>query len=392
MSPNRMVALVATFLSLTLGLATSAQAVKFSVTGGGAQLHIGNGLALPIQAAVVVTGTVFPTLLIPVKGVPTIEGTIAKPLLTAMSTMGATTKVGYQRKLSVPVGVLEKNSAQKTVGVKFSNPLVYAVGTNLKYNWPNAPAVFSVSQPLGATVVSGFGGTLTYSNALGSRFGGAAQFAISQLGGGPGLNAAYPVTVYLKVGAGTPPCTHTLLGGVMSPANAACVAGIIYAAPTGVGAAGGTTMMTVMTPGVVINPNPNVAAVKMGMTPNGTLLAPALLIANNPGIPTNMAQSQPGPWTTGQVIISNPAAMGGAEKFTLEGKDSRTAAGGGTIQMVTGTVSARPASGANANRGWLRLTLAPQVSVPSMSWVGLSATVGLIVIAFGYTMRRRIFA
>jgi hypothetical protein len=54
------VGIAAAFLFSTLGLATSAQAIKrFSVVGGGAQSHIGNGLAIPIQQAAinsVVTG------------------------------------------------------------------------------------------------------------------------------------------------------------------------------------------------------------------------------------------------------------------------------------------------------------------------------------------------
>lgn len=384
MSSRRLVAVLATFLSLTLGLATSAQARKFSVTGGGAENHIGNGLALPIQAAATVAGTVFPPLLIPVKGgpAPIISGTVAKPLLTGGG------KQGYQRKLVVGLGVLEKLGAQKTVGVHFSNPTVFAVGTNLVYNWPAAPAVFS-SGAVGPMTVAGFGGTMTYSNKLTTRFGGAAQFAIGPGTEPAGLMSPSPVTVYAKINAvvtGTPPCKHPAFLGP----NAACVAGILLAVPTGVGAIGGATGMTVMTPGAPIV-GKNVAVLNMVKVPvSGSLLAKAL--AASGAIPTNMAASQPGPWTTGQIVISNPAAKGGAEKFTIEGKDSRTDAGGGTIQMVAGALSTRSTSGPNANRGWLRLTLAPANPVPSMSWVGLSATAGLLVLSFGYAMRRRIFA
>lgn len=130
MSSRRLVAVVATFLSLTLALATTAEARKFSVTGGGGQSHIGNGLALPIQPAITVMGTVFPAaLLVPVKAgpAPVISGTVAKPLLTGGG------KQGYQRKLVIPLGVLSKPSVQKTVGVKFSNPTLFAVGTSLQY-------------------------------------------------------------------------------------------------------------------------------------------------------------------------------------------------------------------------------------------------------------------
>jgi hypothetical protein len=164
---------------------------------------------------------------------------------------------------------------------------------------------------------------------------------------------------------------------------------MILAQATGVLGVGGATLTTVMTPGVVIT-GLNIAVVKMGTNPLGTITA-AALAASTP-LPTNMATSQPGPWTTGKIIISNPAAGGAGEKFTLSGKDSRTALGGGVIQMVSGALSARPTSGANANRGWVQLELAKLTSVPSMSPLGLAAMVGLLLLAFGYATRRRIFA
>ncbi len=380
MSPKRFLLSIA-FLLLAFGLlAGTAQAETFSLTGGGGQTHIGNGLMLPIQQAAgpATTGTNFPTLLVPVApGTPTISGTVAKPLLTA----GA--KRGFQRRLTVPQGVLSKPAAQTTVGIKFSNPFLFAVGTNLKYTWPAAPAVFSTGA-VGPVTVVGFGGTMTYSNSLGSRFGGPAQFALAP-GAAAGLYPGSPITVYLKINGTTPPCTHPAFGG----GDAACVAGMILAQATGVLGVGGATLTTVMTPGVVIT-GLNIAVVKMGLPPLGTITA-AALAASTP-LPTNMATSQPGPWTTGKIIISNPAAGGAGEKFTLSGKDSRTALGGGVIQMVSGALSARPTSGANANRGWVQLELAKLTSVPSMSPLGLAAMVGLLLLAFGYATRRRIFA
>jgi len=384
------VCVTACALLLGLGLATAAQAKRFSVTGGGGQNHIGNGLALPIQAAITVMGTAFPTLLIPVKAgaAPVVVGTTAAPLQTATSGM-VITKSGYQRKLVIPANVLSKPGGQKTVGVKFSNPLVFAVGTNLNYKWPAAPAVFSTGQVGTATAtVSGFGGTLTYSNTLGQRFGGPAAFSINSGTEPAGLIGVSPVTVYIKINATTPPCTHNAFGG----AKPGCVAGIMLAKPTGIGAIGGPATVTVMTPGVK-GFGKNVAIMKMGAVPLGTVIAKALA-ATNTAIPTNMASSQGGPWTTGQVVISQPLAdMSAGEKFTLSGKDSRTAGGNGTIQLVAGSVSKRN-TGPNGNRGWLRLVLgnAPAASVPSMSTGGIAATVALIVLGFGYAMRRRIFS
>jgi len=379
-------AVVLTFL-LGLGLATSAQAAgqRWSLTGGGAQLHIGNGLALPIQpaASAGVTGTVFPPLLIPVRpgNPPVVHGTVDKPKVTVG------TRSGYQRRLFVPNGALSKPASQNTVGVKFSNPKVFAVGTNLKYVWPGSGAsgVTFQQQPGGSTaMIAGFGGTMTYFNALGTRFGGAAQFDLSP-GPPAGLYAASPVTVYAKINGTTPPCTHPAFAG----AKPGCVAGILFAKPTGKGAIGGPASGTAMTPGAVVTP-PNIVILKMGAVPLGTISA-AVKAAVTP-LPTNMASSHNGPWTTGQIVISQPAAVP-PEIFTITGADLRAANGSGTIQMVAGSLSARVTSGPNANRGWVRLILGPPItSVPSMSVLGLATTVALMLLGFAYAMRRWLLA
>ena len=148
--------------------------------------------------------------------------------------------------------------------------------------------------------------------------------------------------------------------------------------------------MTVMTAGIVLAPN--VAVINVGLTPPGTILGTPVLVATNPAVPTNMATSQGAPWTTGKVVISQPNAIGAPEKFTLSGRDDRTAGGGGSIQLVSGALSKRTASMSNANRGWIRLELSPIAGVPSMSWVGLAATAGLMMLAAGYMMRKRILA
>jgi len=371
-------AVVLTFL-LGLGLATSAQAAngkRWSLIGGGAQLHIGNGLALPIQPAVPALpgGTVFPPLLIPVKAgkVPVIHGTTALP---------------NQNRFFVPNGALSKAAVQNTVGVKFSNPKVFAVGTNLKYVWPGSGAsgVTFQQQPGGSTaMIAGFGGTMTYFNALGTRFGGAAQFDLSP-GPPAGLYPASPVTVYAKINGTTPPCTHPAFAG----AKPGCVAGILFAKPTGKGAIGGPASGTAMTPGAVVTP-PNIVILKMGAVPLGTISA-AVKAAVTP-LPTNMASSHNGPWTTGQIVISQPAAVP-PEIFTITGADLRAANGSGTIQMVAGSLSARVTSGPNANRGWVRLILGPPItSVPSMSVLGLATTVALMLLGFAYATRRRLLA
>jgi hypothetical protein len=382
------VGIAAAFLVSTLGLATGADAKRFSLVGGGAQAHIGNGLMVPIQAAAGpgTTGTMFPTLKIGVNGAPVVSGTIAKPLIGPTS-MG---KQGYQRRLQVPVGALGKAAIKTTVGVLFSNPTVFAVATNLAFKWPAHPAVFSTGNAVATTTIANFGGSMTYSTALGARFGGVGSAEISN--GDPVAGDLYPtapVTVFLKINATTPACTHNAFGGT----DPLCLGGILFAKPTNAvsgGAIGGDPGMVVTTPGAAVV-GKNVVVLKLGLTPLGTVIAAAK--AATGVLPTNMANSQPGPNTTGQIVIANPAALGGPETFTLSGRDLRTAGGNGTIQMVAGSVSSRMASGPNANRGWVRLVLGtfnPNL-VPSMSLVGMATTVALILLAFGYTMRKRLF-
>jgi hypothetical protein len=377
------VGIAAAFSFSTLGIATEADAKRWSLTGGGTQAHIGDGLMIPIQAAAGpgTTGTMFPNLRIGVIGRPVVSGTIEKPLLGP--TGGG--KQGYQRQLKIPVGALGKAANKTTVGVKVSNPYVFAVATNLGFTWPAAPAVFSTGNAVGVTTILAHGGTMTYSNALGSRFGGPAVSQISN--GDPVAGDLYPtaaVTGFIKINATTPPCTHNNFGGT----DLGCVAGIVLAKPTGLGAVGGAA--SVMTPGAVVV-GKNIVRAKLGLTPLGTVIG-----ASKAGtvvvLPTNKASSRGGPWTTGRIIIQNFAA-GGPEVFTLSGKDLRTAGGNGTIQFVSGALSTRLVNGRNANRGWLRLVVGglDADEVPSMSLLGMATAVALILLAFGYTMRKRLF-
>jgi hypothetical protein len=128
---------------------------------------------------------------------------------------------------------------------------------------------------------------------------------------------------------------------------------------------------------------------KMGLVPPGTITGATV---NGPGPPlTNMATSNGFPFTAGRISLSAGSAVP-PEAFTLTGMDSRTAGGGGTIQMVAGALSVRPLSGPNANRGWIRLVLTGITAVPTMSPSMLTLTLGALVLlaigSFGYIRRR----
>ena len=404
--------------ALFLGLGT-AQAANYSLAGGGAQLHIGGGLALPVQAAATVTGSAFPPLLIGVNPGVTVVGT------TAMAS---------QQKITVPTGAMLKPAAQKTVGVFTSNPTLYAVATNLAFSWPAAAAVFSTGARTGAkttTFAGGGGSTITYSNAKASKFGGPARFALAA-GPAAGLMTVSPITIFAIAIPGTtgtmmnpggnPPCAHPAFGGT----NAQCVAALAQALPTGLGAIGGPVGVTVTTPGGT--PAALVSTVFTTMTTmggtstmtNGPGPLPGIGIGafgTGPAHPTgpkgtvsaflftsavggmgskrgftNMASSIGYPWTTGMITLAAPNAKGAPETFVLSGMDSRTAGGAGLIQMVSGALSLRPKSGDNANRGWVAISLVEQTNVPTMApWLRGGTILLIVLLTAGYfTMRPRL--
>jgi hypothetical protein len=104
-----------------------------------------------------------------------------------------------------------------------------------------------------------------------------------------------------------------------------------------------------------------------------------------------MATSVGFPWTAGKLVLSAPSAVP-PEKFTITGTDKRTKFGAGTIQMVAGSLSQRPLSGPNANRAWVRLVLSGTHQSPALSPLAQGSVVGLMLLAGGYMLRRRLLA
>ncbi len=105
-----------------------------------------------------------------------------------------------------------------------------------------------------------------------------------------------------------------------------------------------------------------------------------------------MASSWGYPHTTGVITLSAPLAAGAPEVWVISGYHNRDAAGEGMIQLVSGSLSLRSLTGPNANRGWVRLNLVKNELVPALSPAGLATVAGLMLLAGGYAMRRRLFA
>jgi len=111
------------------------------------------------------------------------------------------------------------------------------------------------------------------------------------------------------------------------------------------------------------------------------LVAMSVVVAMTAPI-SNMATSEGFPWTTGMLTISQPAAKGSPEVFTLTGMDSRVG-GVGTISLVAGALSDRVTTGPNANRSWARYTLPEPGAV-----LGAAAALAMLGVCHGLVRRR----
>jgi len=441
--------LVIVFLLLGLGFAGTATGGthKYALSAGsGGQMQIGGGLPLPIQATcnATCTGTHFPPLLVG----RVLSATVSQTTTRTMGQKLMVPKGVLSRPAHVP--------APKILGQADNNPALYAVATNIKWTWPETARTFSLSRRTGNTTTTfdaGGGRTIRYSNDLNQKFGGPAHFALylgaaGPVGGYPPPNGIAPAPGDLKANAaatlyiiavqptGQPPCTHTAFAGP----NPACVALAAHLQPTGgtavsrgLAAPGGgsgappfTTGPLVPftlttpggTPGAFVPPTlvpttspttvpgrrrygpiPGIGVVKAGTGaahptgPRGTITLFAWTPGGGTGL-TNMASSSGFPWTTGSLTIKATAAGGAGESWKIAGKDNRNAKGVGVIKMVSGALSQRTTTGDNANRGWIRLNLmsSPEPGVPALSPMALAATAGLMLLAAGYAMRRRLFA
>ena len=356
-------------LLVVLGWAGSSQAQYYSITGGGGQAQIGDGLLLPIQPTTISgspagTMTMFPPLLIPVNPNP------AKALVFQPAGPDP-------RKMTVPPGAFYRKAAPSVVGVALNNPAAFQVKTAIEFSGPGpafGTAVLSAGGRTGAptTTIMGIPGvaSVRYSAS-------AAQF------GGPSRTKVIPATeiaVWAHSSAIVAPCKHPAFGGsTASPNDTGCIAVMVKALPMTLGVAGApiaappetTPGGPVMTKGVRVVSVPT----SMGLVAMSAVAAMTAPISN-------MATTEGFPFTTDMLTISQPAAKGSPEVFTLTGMDSRVG-GVGTISLVAGALSDRVTTGPNANRSWARYTLPEPGAV-----LGAAAALAMLGVCHGLVRRR----
>jgi hypothetical protein len=364
--------------------------------GNAGELQIGTGLPLPVGPAGIFKGgmtsinggtmnggtmtgfppdgpglTYWPPLLIGRN--PASMGTIMQGLSTAQG-----------GSLAIPAGVLTNMvgaGPRAGIGVFPTNPAVFMVRTTINYAWPSAAATFAPGGGPGLSttpvVIGGpGGGSITY-NAGTKSFGGAGSFAI----------AAGPFAGTLKIapnGLGKVPIASVwinALGKLPATANIALLVGASN--PLGKAAPGAS--LTAVPATTMFGQVPLALRLITGtmlpfLGPNGTIpLANSMGFMSN--TMTNMVTGTEGfPWTTGFITVTAPGAAP-AEIFFQSGTDMRVA-GIGNVSMVSGALGQRKLSLANANRGWVTLTLPEPTAA-------IGAAAALAVLGLCHTLVRR---
>lgn len=375
----RLTSLLAAFALVAGGWATSALATDSGVysLSGNSRAQIGNGLPIPI------TGTPAPNgRILPITG-----ATVMQPPGPA------------PRRLLIAPGQLTAPGNPVNIAVYPANPAVFQVKTAITISAPGAAfgtASFKASGRTGGPVYTycannpGCGGPGDGGNAINGlmRY----TKTTNQFGGPSQANAGGSADVGIVAGAGAP-CAF------LAP-NPGCLAIMALATPNATGAQGGAFGFVNGTAGmappsgllaVTVTPNGSITNV-VGLITTGMMVTPTGTGPPLPGLP-NPATSYGGPYTTGMLTISVTQNLGAtSEVFTITGSDMRVS-GVGSISLVAGSVSNRALTGPNANRSWLNLTIGPEIPLtPTMSNHGIAAFVGLLALAGGYLLHRRMTA
>jgi hypothetical protein len=391
---------------------------------GNIRLQVGDGLPIPATLAN-----------------PAPNGQIfVQPAAKVTQTNGGT-NVTKPRKMYLQPDAVRQAARAKNLGVRPFNAAVFQVKTEITFHFPGpyvlkaggtnqsdpadlaGSAIFSAGRRTGAATVQYCAGDIVAKtpNATGNpfcqdpsdgvvnglmrytktthQFGGTAQF------GEPTKSAftnalaqgIQTVNVALNGGGGAANCKYD------SGANPTCKAIFAFASVAVTGAQGGTMGFANSTPGGT--PTPNVGRIFMSVDPLGAItvvVGPTNTTAPKSGLP-NAATSFGGPWTTGRLKVSVTQAIppNPLEIFTITGSDARGADGKGTISLVSGAMANREVTGPNSNRGWLNFCVgAPigatgpdgcsQFTVPTLRSHGLVALMGLLALAGGYLLRRRL--
>jgi hypothetical protein len=402
-------------LGITALLAASpAQAqVKRSISGSNLRFQIGGELQIPI-ATITSMGAPLPASCVPKGGIKGVN-----PVPGAIATTWATGRVRVPTSQFTLRGKLSNRSmggkySAKVIGVKNENPVALQVQTYFQIQIPRPSMSMTPTRGLyphpsggpaakarknggmsgrtGPEVVSFCPGSTT-SVTMGMNPG-----CASPLGGGlpvkihscfsspnpcPGPGYMYKlIPGYMKYKR-----TGKMLGG---PANGT----LRGPANVVIGATGGGAFVI---PLDIKNADPAIGGSfgqffqqNAGKGPQFlTVMNNACGVINKLGAQVNPKAAENrttasfgGPLTQGTLTVA-AATQAGIEKYVLKGYDKRTAKGLGKLQLVTGSLSLRSLTGANANHGVLTFNVPEPLSA-----VGAAAAL-LVLVACHRAMNRR---
>jgi len=384
LSKMRFAVLLAAFAAMGLAGTAQAQAPGGAkpVSGSG-QAFVGGGLPVPILRISGPQG--FGGAGIPSNTYPYRGGFQALAGLGSVQTGGGAT----------PSIVFSQNAATRpqfpfTIGVVQANPEVFQVRTNIgiPVNTTLFPQTLSAGGRSGPPTITVCPGTLAGTGAAAvagrpnmagcvgpnpAALPGLVRYQnLANQFGGP-LQGRIVGTADVAANAGG----VTQAGGaqdiancVGQPAPAFCLAAMFQANPnTGPGAAGGPWGFVGLTTGTAVPSN----VLNVSMNVLGTIAA-GIVVGATPL--TNDGTTWGGPYTTGAIFMSQPAAFGDPEVFSITGSDGRNSTGNGPISLVTSTISRRIQTGPNANRNFLTLVV-PEPSAIAAAGTALAALAGL---------------
>lgn len=352
---------VAALVALAALASDAAANHKYSLSGS-ARFQIGSRLPIP-------AGFTAP----PVGKVGAISGALVE------QTTGPDPK-----QLMLPAGQLTAPAISVTIPMYLARPSLFQVQSALSVSFPRVPATLKANGRTGASTVSFCpgqvvlpgGNPMCLGPASGSPVPGRLRYqkVLNQFGG-PAQAAINGSARDALVAASPPPCAGT----------AGCLAAFAQNTPPPTGPWGAPFGVA----NNVAHPAPSPGLYLVSATINGKI-AKQTPTGMGPGV-ANTFVMYGGPWTTGRVTVSVTGYVkGGTQKFTLTGSDNRVS-GVGSISLVSGAVSSRPAYGVEASRGWLNLVVgSAQVhpAVPAVSPFGIGA-MALALVLMGVRATRR---
>jgi hypothetical protein len=357
--PLRFVFVGLLVVALVAGASSSIQARTHGLTGS-ARFQIGDGLPLPIGFTAVPNGKI-----------------AAIPGATVMQ--HGVHAAGNPAKLVIDPFQWAFDGAPVNLVVFQAAFPTFQVHTNLTYMIPRDKVMLSAGRRTGAATVTFCGNTGSTVTAMGNPgcLGGTTGTGrlrytrtANQFGGPAQASIGGSANVAMR-GAAPAPC-----------AGVACIIAFFVATGPPTGAVGAPFGFT----NVSLPPAPNPGAFTGTVSAMGKIVN--LGMALGPGL-VDTSMSWGGPWTTGMVSASAPAAVP-PELFQLTGMDLRaTGTGMGVLSLVAGGFSQRSIGGPNANRGWLNLTIsAPTSHVPSLPGIGV-VVLGALMGGWGARSVRR---